>query len=337
MKNIIKLSCLYIGLVIGAGFASGREILEFFNLKNRNDMTGIILAGVLFSFVAYIILIKAKQYNTSNFYEFVDRVSGRAGYYVKAFMFLYMFAGFFVMLSAGGSLCSLEFGCEKKYGIIMLTVLCFIVFVFGAKGIEVLNSVLVPLMILGIFAVCIFSLVTTTAPAANLIDLVKNNFLASAVCYVSYNTINAGAVLVPYSEVLSKKEIKISAAVGGGVLGFLILIVYMTINLYFDRVFEADFPMYEIASLYSDIGRYSYFFVLLMAICTTAASSGFGVLSAFRLNTKTERITASLILCLLAAPFAAFKFSSLVANIYSFFGYVGLLWIIILFKSFLKD
>ena len=83
MKNIVKLTSLYIGLVIGAGFASGREILEFFTLKNRNDMTGIVLAGILFSFIAYLILIKAQNENTDNNYsmllsqgkfEIVDKV-----------------------------------------------------------------------------------------------------------------------------------------------------------------------------------------------------------------------------------------------------------------------
>jgi len=336
MKNIIKVTFLYIGLVIGAGFASGREILEFFNLKNRNDMTGVILAGVLFSFVAYMILYRAKKLNTDSFYEFTEKISGKAGYYIKAFMFLYMFASFFVMLSAGGSLCSMEFGIGKKYGIIFLSVLCFVVFVFGAKGIVVLNTVLVPFMIAGIISICIFSLVSTSVPAVLISDVVKNNFLTSAVCYVSYNTINAGAVLVPYATKLSGREIKISAILSGFVLGLLILLVWLTVNLYFEKIFESEFPMYEVASFYGNIGKYSYFSVLLMAICTTAASSGFGVLSAFNFKNLNERIKGAAMLCLLASPLAVMKFSVLVANVYSFFGYVGLIWLCILYIGFVK-
>ena len=74
-----------------------------------------------------------------------------------------------------------------------------------------------------------------------------------------------------------------------------------------------------------------------MAICTTAVSSGFGVLSAFNFKTKGELVAASGILCLLAAPLAALKFSSLVAHIYSLFGYVGIVWLILLVFSFFKD
>ena len=333
MKNVLKVTFLYIGLVIGAGFASGREILEFFNLKNREDFAGIVLAGALFSLVVYIILIKSKQYGTTDFFEFTDMISGKAGYFIKKFMFLYLFAGFFVMLSAGGTLFSFSLGCDKKIGIIFMAVLCFIVLVFESRGIVILNTLLVPIMILGIIYICISELLFGVVATFNSLDFVKNNFLASAVCYVSYNTINAGAVMVPMSKSMTEKEIKISALLSGVTLGTLILVVWLTQNLRFNDIYMSEFPMLDIAANQGIVQKNIYSMVLLMSICTTAASCGFGVLSAFKLNTKGERVLAVLILCLLAAPLSYLEFSSLVANVYSMFGYVGLIWLVILFKS----
>lgn len=336
MKNIFKIVFVYIGLVIGAGFASGREILEFFNLKNNQDITGIIIAGVLFSFVAYVILLKSKKNGCDNFYDFTDNVSGSLGYYIKAFMFLYMFAGFFVMLSAGGSLWSMEFGLDKRYGIVLLTIIVFLVLVFGEQGIVWLNVVLVPLMIVGIILICLFSLLNSSVRTVSVIKEVKNNFLLSALCYVSYNTINAGAVLVPLSKETTDKQIKISAIISGGLLGLLIFFVWITINLYFGKVLESEFPMYDIAIILGDVSRYAYFAVLFMAICTTAVSSGFGVLSAFNTEKRSDRVWKTAVLCLLSAPFASLSFSSLVANVYSAFGFVGFVWLAILIYSFVK-
>ena len=336
MKNIFKIAFLYIGLVIGAGFASGREILEFFNLKNNHDITGIVFSGILFSFIAYVIMLKAKKLETDNFYDFTERVSGKIGYYIKTFMFLYMFAGFFVMLSAGGSLWSMEFGIDKKYGILFLTVICFLVLIYGEKGIVALNIILVPLMIVGIILICVFSLINSAVPTISIIKEVKNNFLISALCYVSYNTINAGAVLVPASKDANEKQIKISAVLSGAILGSLILIVWMTINLYFGKVLESEFPMYDIAIKHGDILRYAYFSVLFMAICTTAVSSGFGVLSAFNIKKRSDRVLKTAVLCLLSAPFASLKFSSLVANVYSAFGFIGFVWLFILIFSLVR-
>ena len=333
MKNVLKVTFLYIGLVIGAGFASGREILEFFNFKNREDFTGIILAATVFSFVVYIILIKSKHYQTNDFFEFTDLVSGKAGYYIKKFMFLYMFAGFFVMLSAGGTLCSFSLGCEKKLGIIFMTVFCFFVLVFESKGIVILNSILVPIMIAGILYISISSILFGSVTTFTGFDKVKNNFLASAVCYVSYNTINAGAVLVPCSSEISEKEIKISALLSGIILGTLIFVVWLVQNVFFDEIYTSEFPMLDIAARQGELQKNIYSLILFMSICTTAVSCGYGVLSTFKLKKKSEKILAVLILCLLAAPLAYLEFSALVAQVYSMFGYVGLIWIVFLFKS----
>lgn len=335
MKKALNISALYIGLVIGAGFASGREILEYFNLKNQRDLSGIILAAVLFSFIAYIILIRAKENSTSDFYEFVSQTSGKFGYYIRKFMFLYMFTSFFVMLSAGGSLISLSLGIEKKFAIALMSLFCFFVLIFGTKGIEILNGILVPFMICGIITLCVFSVIGKTAPTVNLISEAKNNFLISALCYASYNTINAGAVLVPASEGASKKEIVLSSAISGGTLGILIFAVWITLNLYFNEVISSDFPLLDIAFLSGSIFKSAYSAVLFMAICTTAASSGYGVISAFDPQKNRDRIFPSIIICLLAAPLAAFGFSALVANVYSLFGFLGLFWLIILIKSFI--
>lgn len=327
---------MYIGLVIGAGFASGREILEFFNFKNREDFTGVILAAAVFSFIVYIILLKSKQYDTSDFFMFTELVSGKVGYFVKKFMFLYMFAGFFVMLSAGGTLFSMNFVCDKKFGIIFMTLLCFVVLVFDTKGIEVLNSILVPIMIAGIIYICICSLISGTVSTFFDFTFLKQNFLASAVCYVSYNTINAGAVLVPYSKDMSVKEIKTSAALSGIILGVLIFVIWLTQNVFFEAIYLSEFPMLDIAARQGEWQRRVYAAVLFMSICTTAVSCGYGVLSAFKINKKSEKILAVLILCLLAAPFAYLEFSSLIAQVYSMFGYVGIIWLILLFKSMVK-
>lgn len=335
LKKILNISSLYIGLVIGAGFASGREVLEYFNLKNQKDLSGIILAAFMFSFIAYIILIKAKKHNICNFFDFVDFVSGKWGYFLKCFMFFYMFTSFFVMISAGGSLFSLYFAADKKLGTAIMVLICFVVLIFGTKGIEVLNIILVPFMICGILCLCIFSVVAKCTPAINILVEAKNNFLISALCYASYNTINAGAVLVPASKGTSKKEIVLSSALSGGILGFLIFFVWITLNLFFNDVLFSDFPLLSIAQKCGNLFKSVYSAVLFMSICTTAASSGYGVLTAFKPKKIKDRIFPSLIICLLSTPLANFGFSALVANVYSIFGFLGFFWLLILIKNFI--
>ncbi|NLY67966.1 MAG: hypothetical protein GX069_10455, partial [Tissierellia bacterium] len=57
-KNWIKIASVYIGTVIGAGFASGREILEFFGVYGIKGIFGIIVSGLLFSILGSLFLLK---------------------------------------------------------------------------------------------------------------------------------------------------------------------------------------------------------------------------------------------------------------------------------------
>ena len=58
LRNGLKIAFVYIGLIIGAGFASGREILEYFNMQSRENPFPILLAVFLFALVSFLILNK---------------------------------------------------------------------------------------------------------------------------------------------------------------------------------------------------------------------------------------------------------------------------------------
>ena len=93
MKKTMSIAFVYIGLVIGAGFASGREIFEYFNLATTHDFTGIILAAAGFAIIAYITMSLAKKISAHTFDRFLEITAGRMATPVKAFMFLFMFCG----------------------------------------------------------------------------------------------------------------------------------------------------------------------------------------------------------------------------------------------------
>ena len=61
MKNISKVIMVIIGTLIGAGFASGREIYLFFLKYGKIGQLGIIISGIFTSLIIYIVLNKVKE------------------------------------------------------------------------------------------------------------------------------------------------------------------------------------------------------------------------------------------------------------------------------------
>ena len=336
MKKSLSIAFVYIGLVIGAGFASGREIFEYFTLASRTDFTGIIFASLGFAAISYITMSLAKRYSAENFDGLLSRVSGKFATPVKLFMNLFMFCGFFIMLAASGVLFGSTFNLPQKFGILLLATLCFVVFVFDLRGIVAVNTILVPLMIAGMLYLCITSIMFNAEPVSSLYNSVRRNFLVSAVCYVSYNTITAGAVLVPLSANVQKRELIRSSVLAGCILGGLIFLVWSALNIYYDAIFSSEMPLLSLAAAHGTVSEWIYTAVLFMALCTTAISQGFGILSKFRFKKALDRALAAAIICLGAIPFAGFGFSALISRLYSAFGFLGLGWTAMLICKYIK-
>lgn len=326
MKEGLYLAFVYIGLVIGAGFASGREIMEYFNLPSSTEYKGIILATFLFVFICYIILSKAHRFNLTNQRDYLSALTGRMAGTVKIFILLYLFCGFFTMLSGSGALVAQTYMLPDIIGIFLMSGISFLVLSFDIKGIVVANIFLVPLIIAGIIYIGIEGILFGAEPTALFKEMTKGTIM-SAICYVCYNTISAPSVLIPLSKNISRKGIAVASAVGGFVLGFLIFIIWLAQGVNLDALWSSEIPMLKIASMTGRASKYIYTGVLFMSICTTAISQGFGILEAFYITTKKGRIYGAMTLCLIAIPFAMIKFSVLVAELYSFFGFMGLLWI----------
>ena len=55
-NDILKIASIYTAIILGAGFASGQEIATFFTRHGSSGLIGILISGVIFSTVGYIIL-----------------------------------------------------------------------------------------------------------------------------------------------------------------------------------------------------------------------------------------------------------------------------------------
>lgn len=53
MKSVLKVVFVIIGTIIGAGFASGKEIYLFFVIYGKNGMIGILISSILIGLVIY--------------------------------------------------------------------------------------------------------------------------------------------------------------------------------------------------------------------------------------------------------------------------------------------
>ena len=74
MKNILKVTFVIIGTLIGAGFASGQEMYIFFYSYGLNGLFGLAISSILMGLIIYKVLRIIELQSISNYKEFLDTI-----------------------------------------------------------------------------------------------------------------------------------------------------------------------------------------------------------------------------------------------------------------------
>ena len=324
-KNLLKIASIYLGTVLGAGFASGQELLLFFVRFSRRGLLGCFIAGVLFSFLGALILSRSYELSEKTYRAYLAKIFGKKfASFLALVAELFLCVSFCIMLSGAGAFFVQRFSWPLFSGILITDAICLLVFLYDLKGLATLNLILTPVMLVGTVFVSLYSILFG-AQAAWLPQINSQGiFLPFALFYVGYNLLTATAVLVPAGSPADSRH---EAAKGGILGGFFLFVMAMLccLALYFDRtVWESPLPMLLLSKRAGDLAYFLYSLVLYMAMLTTAVSTGFSVVQSLA-GIGVEKRNAAFAVCLLAIPLSFVEFSVLVKHCYVFFGIIGIL------------
>lgn len=338
-RSWLKISFIYVATVIGAGFASGREIIEFFAIYGLKGIMGITLSGILFSLLGSMLLLKIHTHQIYGFNDLVIRTfGGKLGRILDIIMIISLYTGFSIMISGSGAIFKEELGLPFNLGIMTMVVLSFIVFLFRLEGFSLISSALVPLLILGIAFTAFYLILngehslwdlyalyeggTYEGNRPVLMGINKGNFFSSALLYVGSNSL---IIITVFSSLFpligSKKNALYGGLMGGMILYLLGLFILTTMLLYYPEAAPVDIPMLKISNYIGGAYRRFYAFILWIAIFTTALANGTSFINRF--SDHRNKLFVTVIFCLASIPLAKLGFSNLVSLIYPVFGFIG--------------
>ncbi len=332
----------YLGAVIGAGFASGQEIVQFFVCYGKHGLQGALLATILFAACGGILLYTAHKQNISNYQDILACLLGqKLGSMVDFMLAIFLFLGISTMLSASGAVFYEHLYLPKYWGILLAYLMVVIALAAGKKGLIFSYNLLVPIKIILLLLIAGYvaffvSEVQATATAAYLYPRGEKYWPISSVLYVAYNFSLAMVVLSEYQSVSSKKDGIRGAITGGLILGLLVVVNYCALSKFIPGVMHYQVPMLYVAGQISPAAKYLYTLVLWVGILTTAIANAYGFAQRFSHFTRLN-YSLCLVLCMtLALPVATQNFSTLVNKIYPAFGILGVLILVALFYNFIK-
>lgn len=339
-KGWIEAAFIYIGTVIGAGFASGQEIMYFFGVYGIKGIYGMCLTIFLFAILPIVVLSIIKKDNIKGYDEFMVNVLGdKMGKFVEIILTIFLFVSYSVMLAGGGEIVKENFNLNYNYGIAIMSILTLIVFILNVKGLTYANLILIPILIIGILCIGINTigingLEFSNHTGANMTS--NGNWLTSAILYFSYNSLSSIVIFTTIGHLLRNKNDIIKTGILGGILlGIMAISILLCILIKFTDIFGVEIPMLAVASNLNEGYVNLYSFILISAMFTTAISSGFSLITRISKIMHVNKNILAIILPIITLPISNLGFSKLVTTLYPVFGYLGLFIILVIFINFL--
>lgn len=337
-----------LAFLIGSGFATGQEILQYFA---SYGFWGIFGTGLLVLVFMSFVCLEFFQVGHAQKFSRPSRIfhyyGGKyLGTFFDFFSVLFVFLSFTVMVSGAGAVFEEHFGLSKYVGGVGLAVLVAITVWFGLSSLVDVIGKIGPLIVIIAVVLGIWGIMENPSGIAEGNSLLPNldvkqastNWVFSALSYVGFCMLWLAAFLTA----LGRTAIKRKHAVAGGVLGgslfaLACMVVATGLLAHISRVAGTEIPMLVLARDIAPWVASGISLMILAGIYTTAIPLLWTVASRFYSDKSQKYKYLTIALAVLGCVIGLIlPFSELVNIVYVINGYVGAILLVLMIIKVIK-
>lgn len=331
MKKSLKMGSAFIGIIVGAGFASGQEILQYFTSFGIIGIIGAFIATVLFAYLGMNLTRLGSRMQKASHKEAIYGISGRlVGIIVDYIIIFTLFGVGVVMIAGAGSIFTQQFDLPAALGSTVMTILVIITIMLNVDKVIAIIGSITPFLIAVVVLLSIYSISTMDLSFTALNPIAKEqlsavpNWFLSTLNYVSFNiAVGASMAIVMGSTEKDEKVAARGGLIGGLGLGILIILSHLAIFSKVDEVGSSEMPMLQIANDLSPVLGLIMSFILFGMIYNTAVSMIYAFSARFmKSGTKNFKIFV-VVVGIVSFILSFVGFTRLVNEFYPVVGYLG--------------
>lgn len=330
----LQVAFTFIGTVVGAGFATGREVLQFFTRFGNWAGPMILVSTALFVWLGAKMMLMSATMRARSYEDLNRHLFGpKAGAWISHLMLLVLLGVNAVMLAGAGSLFSEHLNLNYQSGLLITMAACFILLRKGMSAILAINTLVVPVMI--IFT-AVLVIETLRGPGADRwmtlpMELSPWAAILSPFLYGAFNLSMSQAVLVPLGARIGDPVVlRRGAWIGGIGIGAMLLAGHLALSSRMPGVEQFDIPMGGIAREIGPWIHWIFVFLIFMEIFTTLVADIYGLSLQLQERVKiplNALVVLVLLLCFMAGQFG---FGPLLTTLYPIFGMLSLGWVMLM-------
>lgn len=347
--KVINLAGAMIAYLIGSGFASGQESLQFFTAYGMWGCLGAgVCAGVIYLFFSTTIMEDGRKLQLTQSNDIFRYYCGRyLGSFYEWYTPFFLFLVFVVMISGAGAILHEYYGLHPLIGRALMAGLSLVVVLLGLnKMIDIIGKIGPVIIIFGIVVglANIFLSADGFSKADETLAAIEVNRAAptwylSGIIFAAFGCILAAPFLARVGATTSSTtEARMSG--GLGAFAFIIACMVMAYGLMasIGDIHSKNVPALVLADKMFPAVGIIFSLVLFGAVFSTAVPMLW--LSCNRISTaekSTKFRVSALVLTLIAFFGGQLPFATLVNTIYPYTGYLGILLIVCIGLRALKS
>lgn len=333
MTRSLSIAFAYVGVLTGAGLASGQELLQYFTAFGKAGLIGIIVVGFLHTFLGAMILQLGSYFQASEHDEVLQEITHPwINRFLDLALVLTCFVIGFVMIAGAGANLNQQFGLPVWLGSALCAGLVILVGHLDFDKVQAIIGSFTILVIgfIGLAAIHTFfhlegDFFANEALARSLPTTLPNIWI-SVINYFSMCFITgASMAIVLGGNAFQLKEAGRGGLVGGLIVGLIGIVIAMVLYVRLDQVMGSDIPMLKLVEEISPILGFLMSLVIYAMIFNTAMGLYYALARRFSGDRprKFSLVLIGLVLVGFALSFVGFK--TLIAYMYPMLGYIGLL------------
>lgn len=346
-KRSLAVAASFVGIVVGAGFASGMEALQYFVAYGTNGFFGVILASVTMLFAATAFMTFGSYFLAREHNEVFYNVTSKPAAFIMDWSAVAcMFSVGFVMFAGAGSNLQQSFGWPIWVGAVAMLALMLIVGRFDVDKVSSVIGWATPLLVVFVLIGSIYSFTQVDVNWSEVGNYAQqevaradgtpywwlgalNHTGLNALCGVSMALVMAG-------DEFDTKSTRYGGILGGVIYAVMLALLVASLLIQVESVNGADMPLLAVIDNVDPVLGFIMTWVIFLMVFNTCLGMFYAL--AKRLTSKhPERFYPTYaIACVVGFGLSFAGFQPLVNSLYPILGYLGLFVMAVMTVTYLR-
>ena len=337
LKRSAAIAMAVVGLIVGAGFASGQEMMQYFVAFGRMGIWGAVMAGIIMAASAAAVLSLASYFLADEHTAVFDRISSPImSRGLDIAVMITLFSTGFVMFAGAGSNLNQQFGLPIWVGSVIMMVLVLAAGMLDVDKVSAIIGGITPFIIVFLVGAAIYSIINADGTLAELEPATAGllttlpNWWVSALNYVGFSLMVAVSMAIVIGGTqINPREAGVGGLLGGAIFGGLLIIVSVALFYSVEAVGGDDMPMLTIVDRVNPTLGVAMAVVVYGMIFNTAIGMFYALGKRLTRNRKDRFRPVFLGSVAVGLALSFIGFQTLVSTVYPAIGYIGIVLIIV--------